>query len=274
MLTDAAPLPIAAGLSALIAVTANRTRSLSLSGALAAFALGAVAMRVSWGMGAYLVLWFALATALSKLGQARKDERTAGIVDKSSQRDAWQVFANGGVFFLLTTAVVIASLLGQPESVMTILRVAAVGSLAAAGADTWATEIGTLVGGAPWSLRSASRVPAGSSGAITVAGTIALLVAACVLAGLAYALGVISHRESVVAVAMGGATGAIGDTLLGAWLQERRWCMRCSTETEQRIHHCSRVTEPHHGIAGFNNDAVNFCCTLIGAAVALLVVLL
>lgn len=275
MFTTPAPLPLAIAVSATVAVAAWKLRSLSISGAIAAVLVGTIAVRASYGTGIFLVAWFVLATALSKVGKARKSTRLRDVVEKSSQRDAWQVFANGGVFAaLILVAMMAGSNCDFVSSCGSALSIAAAGALAAAGADTWATEIGTLVGGTPWSLRSASRVPAGTSGAITLAGTTAMFAGAAALAALAVVLFVVPwDLRSGVAVGIGGVVGALVDTLVGAWLQERRWCPRCTSETEQVIHRCGTPTVPHRGIAGLNNDVVNLVCTIAGATASALCVL-
>ena len=273
MLLIPAPFLVAFGLSAIIALLAWRLRSLSLSGALAATLVGTVALLSSYGAGVYVVVWFGLATILSQIGKAKKASRLADIVQKSSHRDAWQVLANGGVFSALVLSDIIWGAQCDLFSGCGRILVAAAAALAAAGADTWATEIGTLVGATPWSLRTVSRVPTGTSGAITLAGTVSLFAGATALAFLALVLGVVSGNRSVVAVAVGGCAGALADTVLGAWVQERRWCPRCTSETEQRVHRCGTPTVYHCGLSGLNNDVVNFLCTIVGAAVALLLVL-
>lgn len=273
MIHTPAPFMIAFGVSAAIALLAWRARSLSVSGALAAVFVGTLAVCTSYGVGAYLIAWFALATILSRIGKAKKAKRLADIVEKSSQRDAWQVLANGGVF----SALILSRIILGPQCELTAgcepILVAASGALAAAGADTWATEVGTLFGGTPWSLRTMSRVSAGTSGAITLAGTFAMITGGGALAFLAAIFGVVSGNRSVAAVAIGAIAGAVSDTLLGAWLQQRRWCPRCTTETEQHTHRCGTPTVHHRGLSGLNNDTVNFLCTIVGAAVAMLLVL-
>jgi len=268
-----APFLTAFGGSAFIALLAWRVRALSWNGALAATVVGTVALSSSYGAGAYVIVWFALATVLSRVGKATKASRVAEIVEKSTQRDAWQVLANGGVFAGLVLSRIIVAPQCDLFSGCERILVAAAAALAAAGADTWATEVGTLFGGAPWSLRTLSHVPTGTSGAVTLGGTLAMFAGASTLAFVALALGVVSGTHSLVAVAVGGCAGALADTLLGAWLQERRWCPRCTTETEQHTHRCGTATVHHRGVSGLNNDVVNLLCTLVGAVVGLLFVL-
>lgn len=273
-LTRPAPLVAALLVAAVIAGGALRARSLTPAGAAAAFVTGTVALLSGWGWGIFLIVWFAAASVLSRLGRHEKTARTRGLVDKGDRRDAQQVFANGGLFALCAVSNILARV-NDSDAVVSSMRgpyawlaVAAVGALAAAGADTWATEIGTLVRGRPWSLRTRTRVPVGTSGAITAAGTAAALVGAFVLSSTAAVLGVIPH-ESVPAAVLGGFAGAVGDTVLGAWVQSRRWCPACHVATEQHVHSCGTHTSLAGGIGVLNNDAVNFACTLVGALVAL-----
>lgn len=260
-MTDAAPWWIALSLSSVIALSAWRAKSLRESGAIGAFVIGVIALRSGWSWGAFLIVWFVLASLLSRIGRAVKSVRTRDIVAKSEQRDGWQVLANGGVF----ATCALASMAWPTQDAW--LTVGAAGALAAAGADTWSTEVGTLLGGTPWSLRANERVPVGTSGAVTWRGTFAGLVGAAVLASLAFALAMIPST-AVVAVAIGGMVGALADTVLGAWCQERRYCPQCQRATERLLHSCGATTVHTGGIARMDNDVVNALATIIGAAVA------
>lgn len=265
LLTTRAPLAVALAASGAIAFAAWRARSLSRSGAFAAVAVGTVSLVQAWGWGAFLILWFLLASLVSMIGRARKAARTLGVVEKGNRRDAIQVLANGGLY--ATAALATAALV--PAEYFDGIAIAAAASLAATGADTWATEIGTLAGGQPWSLRVGRRVAVGTSGAITGLGTASAGGGACVLALVAGALAVVP-QTGIAAVAIGGFVGAMADTLVGAWWQERRWCPTCDLPTEQRVHNCGTTTRQSGGVALLDNDAVNFTCAATGAACALL----
>lgn len=252
---------VALAVAGSIAALARRAGSLSPSGALAATATGAVAILTSWRWGAFLVLWFVMASLLSRAGRAVKQARTAEVVEKGDRRDAGQVFANGGVFAL---AAVVA--LVWPGHAATA-ALAAAASLTAAGADTAATEVGTRWGGTPWSLRTRHPAVPGTSGALSAAGTLGMLGAAGVLGALAAALQLVPWTQAT-AVATAGVAGALMDTVLGAWAQARRWCPACQRHTEQPTHRCGTVTEAAGGIGWLTNDRVNALCALTGAAVA------
>ncbi|MCU0617959.1 MAG: DUF92 domain-containing protein, partial [Gemmatimonadaceae bacterium] len=200
----------ALGLAGLIALAAWRARSLSASGALAATAVGTLTFSASPAWGAYLVAWFVITSALSRLGTARKARHV------------------GAVFAALAFASGTGSFAAVP------LAAAAVAALAAAGADTWATEVGTWWRAGAWSLRTGTRVPAGTSGAITGPGSLALSVGATVWSAVAVLLGLVP-RALLGPIAVSAMLGAWLDTLLGAWLQCRRHCPTCHTATERRV---------------------------------------
>src|SRR5688572_28933632 len=95
--------------------------------------MGVVCTAAGWGWGVLLVALFISATALSRYRRVTMLVRVGDMVEKGSERDAWQLAANGGVF----TAVAIATLI-HPSPIW--LPVAA-GPIAASTADTWATEV-------------------------------------------------------------------------------------------------------------------------------------
>ena len=143
----------------------------------------------------------------------------------------------------------------------------AAGSLAASATDTWATEVGTLAGGEPVSITSASKVPPGTSGGVTLVGTTAGAGGALFIAAVAT---LANWPLPFAAVALGGMAGALADSILGGVLQARRWCDLCAKSTERLVHSCGTPTRHAGGLAGFDNDAVNAVCSGVGALVTLL----
>lgn len=232
--------------------------ALTASGAAAAAGMGTLAVAAGWRWGLLLIVFFVTTSALSRAGAARKAARVRGIVDKGGTRDATQVLANGGAF-----AGACAGTLLWPHPAWSV---AAAGALAAAAADTWGTEIGTLARGAPRLVTTLRRVPAGTSGAVSLAGLLATVAGAMVMAGAAVSLGWSAAHG--VAVFVGGGTGAMIDSLLGATVQSRRSCPSCGTATEQHTHACGTPTVRNGGLAWLDNDAVNLCCTITGALAA------
>lgn len=247
-------------IAGLVAWRARRVGVLSRSGALAAVAVGAAAVTVGWNWGALLILYFVASTALSRYRAADKQRRTDGVIAKGGSRDATQVIANGGVFAASALLGVVAS-----HALAPMMTFAALGALSAAAADTWATEVGTLFGGTPRSVFTWRSVAPGTSGGVSAAGTGAMFLGALCVAGAATLLG-LTGSYGIVATA--GVAGALADSLLGATLQERRWCAACERLTEQPVHSCGSVTMHTGGRAFMDNDLVNLIATIVGAAVA------
>jgi uncharacterized protein (TIGR00297 family) len=244
-----------------IAVAARRLHALSPSGALAAVAVGTASLAAGWGWGVLLIAFFVSSIALSRFRAAAKARRTAAVVEKGGERDAVQVLANGGLFAVGALASLASPWPGWP--------VLALGALATAAADTWATEVGTLAAGPPCSIRSFRPVTPGTSGGVTLLGTGAALAGAASVALLAGALG--WGPGVAAAAAAGGFAGAMADSLLGATVQARRWCDRCALATERSTHDCGERTRAAGGLRWLDNDGVNVASALVGGLAALAV---
>lgn len=247
----------------LVSILAVRVKALAASGALAATLVGTVAVGAGWDFAAVLLGFFVSATVVSRYRSNEKDDRLASIVAKGNARDAYQVFANGFVFAACAFWMILAP--GE------LPIFAAVGALAGACADTWATEIGSLSRKTPRSILTGGPVPAGTSGGITLLGAMAAAAGAVSVALIALAVGMPSAL--FVAVLVGGVAGAAADSVLGAALQSRRWCPSCKEHTERKTHTCGTATTPVSGLRWMDNDAVNFACTLIAALTSALWVL-
>jgi uncharacterized membrane protein len=293
-------------------VLALRARALTPGGAIAAFVVGTCTYTAGgWGFTLVLLAFFLPSVALSRVGRAR--HRQLGDIGKGGARDAWQVLANGGIAtvcaivagiwgtitdrialtplgdFGSTTFVVIHGVSVGPFDIHDLLVTNAdravwiaafAGSYAAATADTWGTEIGTLVRGVPHSILTFRPVAPGLSGGITRAGTLAEIGGAlwiAVVAGLSLPLlqrwpgfghMPASARHLIAPVWIGGFAGALIDSILGATVQELRRCPACERTCETNPHVCGTPTLLVRGVRGFSNDAVNFAATLSGAVVA------
>jgi len=252
----AAALPLAG----VVAVIAWRARALTLSGALAAAAIGAIAVAAGWPWAVLLIVYFAGTTALSHLGRARKEKLTSSIVAKQGARDAWQVMANGFVF-----GVAALGSMASPDPGWAPLGA---GALAASAADTWATEIGTLYGGTPRSILHWRPVPPGTSGAGSLVGCVGALLGALSIGVVALIVG--WTLPIARAAVIGGVAGALLDSVLGATVQSRLWCDHCSVQTEREVHDCGRATRPIRGLTWIDNDLVNFVAGIAGGLLALL----
>ena len=242
--------------AAAIAMVGYRARSLSRSGAIAATVVGTAAVTAGAGWGILLIVYFAVSALLSRLGGAAKARRTRSIIAKVGARDALQVLANGGPFALCALGTLASDGSG------TLMAAAAAGALSASAADTWATEIGTFAAGTARSVRTGQVVPPGTSGAMSGAGTMAMVAGAIFVAGSAMLLGA---TDAFAAVVIAGCVGAVADTIIGATLQDRRWCDACGLATERAVHDCGAVTRHVGGSRRIDNDVVNLIATLTGA---------
>ena len=247
-------------LAAVVALLAMRAKSLTAGGAVTATLVGTAAVAAGWPWAALLLLYFVSSTLLSRLGATRKAERTAGVVAKPGARDAWQVSANGAAF-------AVGLLVAMMTSGATHLTasVAAVCALSASAADTWATEIGTLVGHTPRSILTFQAMHVGESGGVTAPGWFGALAGSTIIAAATALLLPELSASPIVLVA--GMIGTIVDSLVGATVQHRRWCDPCGRMTEMPVHSCGATTRHLRGVSWIDNDAVNLIATITGALV-------
>jgi len=265
--TDAAYLTLGVVMAAIVALLSHRLRFLSTSGAAATFLLGTVVFGIGrWPFTVPMLTFFILSSLLSKMGGQRK-KRLAGMIEKGGARDAWQVIANGGPGGLLLIGGYI-----WPHPGWYGLFAA---SLAAATADTWGTEIGTLSRREPRSILTFMPVPVGTSGGISVIGTLGSALGSLVLAGVSWLVAPhhspsgLGGREFLLLFGAGLAA-SLFDSLLGATVQARFRCPVCGKMTEKQ-HHCrGEATQFSGGVHWMNNDRVN----MAAAAFAVLLVLM
>ena len=251
-------------MAALIGWAARKAGALSRSGAWAAALTGGLIFGLGGLPWAVLLLtFFVSSSALSRLFSRHKHGLNEKF-SKGSQRDWGQVFANGGLGTLL---VLTQSLLPGQEWPW----IAFVGAMAAVNADTWATELGVLSRGLPRLITSGRPVERGTSGGISLPGTLASLGGAALI-GLSSIL--FSPQASLpallAAAVVGGLVGSLFDSLLGATVQAIYCCPTCDKETERHpFHTCGTQTIQVRGWDWLNNDAVNFACSLAGALTGL-----
>ena len=251
---------VGAAVAVVVSLAGRRSQTLSGSGAAVGAAMGTIAMAAGWSWGALLLSLFISVSLLSRIRAVEKTQKVGGVVEKGGERDAAQIVANGAVF---TTAA-----LGSLIAPAPLWYAIAAGALSFSAADTWATEIGTLTRSDPYLITSGRRVPAGTSGGISLLGSFAAFGGALFIgAGTMFA----AWPVSLVATLLGGIIGAFADSVIGATLQSRRWCGECRKPTERVIHDCGTRTTINGGIVWLNNDAVNTVCSAIGALVALLI---
>jgi uncharacterized protein (TIGR00297 family) len=251
-------------LAIIVSYLAYRARSLDKSGALAATVVGTIVFGVGgWQWAILLLAFFITSSGLSRLFRKRKqglDEKFS----KGHERDAGQVFGNGG----LATAFVLVHAL-YPESGLGWVGFAA--SLAAVNADTWATELGVLNPVPPRLITDLrKRVEKGTSGGVSLLGTLASLTGSALIAAPAALF--TDHWSLLPLITLAGLAGSLFDSLLGATVQAMYYCPTDKKETEKHpLHTCGTGTVHIRGWKWLDNDWVNFACSVFGAVVALLI---
>lgn len=257
-------------IAGIISFLAYRAHSLNKSGAIAATVMGTIIFGLGGLQWAILLLaFFITSSALSRAFKKRKqglDEKFS----KGNERDASQVFGNGGV---ATAFVVIHAL--YPESNVGWVGFAA--SLAAVNADTWATELGVLNPTPPCMITDLKkRVEKGTSGGVSLFGTFASLLGSAFIAMLAAFLNptetlITDYWSLALVITFAGIAASLFDSFLGATVQAMYFCPTDQKETEKHpLHTCGTQTIHIRGWSWLNNDLVNLACALVGALIALL----
>lgn len=214
-----------------------------------------------------LLLFFFSSSFLSKLGRTRKS-KLSDYTQKSNQRNAWQILANGSV----PTLLLIVWFYSQACIFILLFLI----SLASATADTWATEVGVLSKSAPRSILSFKKVPKGTSGGVSILGTAAAFSGALIVAifGLLIFSVYLSFQftfRDVLLITIIGLAAQIFDSILGASLQAKYRCLRCEKTCEQNEHCTGTGTKLISGWKRMNNDVVNWISAVFAASAGWLV---
>ncbi len=254
--------------SSAIALVAYRRRSLNRSGVVGAVMSGTTIYGMGgWTWGVSLILFFVSSSVLSHFRERDKAQAAADKFSKGSRRDLGQVVANGGVATLMALGYGLTRSQTRRES----LQAGFIGALAAANADTWATELGVLSTRQPRLITTGRPVSPGTSGGITPFGSAAAALGALFLGTGMWVMQ--GCRKSLASLPMigllSGLAGSFFDSFLGATVQVMYYCPVCDKETERRVHSCGTKTTPIRGISWINNDVVNFAATLFGAVMAI-----
>jgi len=257
---------LAFGLAILVAGFAYQLKYLSRSGFFAAAFLGAIIFGLGGLNWAILLILFFVSSSLLSKGFASRKQKIAKQFSKGGRRDWAQVFANGGVGAIL----LLVSIGWQIDKSILWLGYAA--SLAAVTADTWSTEWGVLSTREPRLITSGRQVPPGTSGAISMRGSLAGLAGALFIAISAWFLNTSEQGFLFVGlVLVSGFLGGLVDSIFGATKQAIYYCPQHEKETEQNpLHYCGTTTTYLRGWRWMNNDWVNFLSALAATLIAVL----
>jgi uncharacterized protein (TIGR00297 family) len=234
--------------NAVLALVGYLTRSVSFSGALGGWLLGAILiLGAGWPMYVGLLVFFILGTVATKLGYSRKAR--AGLAQEGGGRRGFShAFSNVGVAAICAVAVsrLARTTHGSLVEIELLPLLMGIAALATAAADTVASEIGQLIGKRAFLPVSLRRVPVGTEGAISAEGTLAGLAGGFIVA-LSGMLAVHAMFKDVFAFSWGivvaltfcAFAGSYLESIAGSWNRKR--------------------------IAPVPNGVLNFCNTAAGA---------
>ena len=249
-------------LAILVSFISYRAHALSKGGAISALFLGTIVFGIGGVQSAVVLLTFFITSSLLSRAFKNLKQSLTEKYSKGEQRDAGQVFGNG----VLATGFLLFSAL-NPESGAGWIGFVA--SLAAVNADTWATELGVLDPTGPRLITNLrKRVEKGTSGGISLVGTLAAFMGSSLIAALAALFG--SDWTLFPIIALAGFAGSLFDSYLGATVQAMYFCPKDQKETEKHpLHTCGTETVHLRGWKWLTNDWVNFACSAIGVVTAL-----
>ena len=242
-------------LSGIAFYLAFKYKSLSKNGVIAAYIMGIIifgAGGLKWV--APIVTFFILSSIISKISKSDNQ------IHKGSKRDIIQVLANGGI----ATIISIINFYAPNENLYVIYLAV----IAAATADTWASEIGSFSYTDPFHIIKFTRVPKGTSGAISFFGTFGSVLGATTIAlvGLVWNVSL----PLIYLIVITGSIGSLVDSFIGGSIQANFQCLKCNNITEKRTH-CNSFSLHKSGIYFIDNDMVNFLNTV--SAIFILIIL-
>ncbi|MFA5833986.1 MAG: DUF92 domain-containing protein [Bacteroidota bacterium] len=248
----------AIALGAGIGILSYYFKFLSLSGSIATFLLATIIYGIGgWKWTVPILTFFIASSLLSKYGKSRK-KKLEHIFDKTDKRDSGQVAANGGI-----AGIIILLWYIFPEHIE--LYFVYLASIAAVTADTWGTEIGTLMKGKPRSIITFQKVETGTSGGVSIIGfaggiigTTIVVCSACWMNSASFSV------ELAIALVTVGCIGSIIDSILGATIQAQ-YVTESGKLTEKSVVD-EKPTRLVRGFRWFTNDMVNWFCAASGAA--------
>jgi uncharacterized protein (TIGR00297 family) len=262
----------ALGFNIAMALAAYLRRSVTPTGAVAGAGVG-FAIYASGGLFLWSILmaFFFSSTILGRITTRRK-ENAAPIQEKGNRRDAVQVLANGGAAAAMA---VLHAVTGLPVFLLGYAIL-----IAAATADTWASEIGVHSRRDPVSILTFKPLPRGTSGGVSALGFGASGAGALFIA-LLFALGYWFNEgwngtesiSMIVAITGGGILGSIVDSVLGAAVQAQYWDALRQAVTEKRRDARGAANRLIKGFHGISNDTVNAASGLLATGVLFLFVL-
>lgn len=223
-----------------------RKHSLDMSGAVAAALVGTVTFWASTQAGIVLITFFVTSSVVTRIGKTTKRAIEHGYKDGGGR--SWvQVLANSPATLLCVT------MLFAGPAYHNVLFSGYLAQLAAMQGDTWSSELGVLSGGLPVLCTTLRRVPKGTNGAVSAAGSGAAVLGGVVLALPLLLLSSAGRSWSVlVACVFYAFVGTCVDSVLGATVQYSGLDSATAKVVEQPgpgvTHICGRALLDNHAV--------------------------
>ena len=240
----------------IIAVISYKIKFLSKSGSAAVFLLALEIYSIGTWKWTIPILTFFILSSILSIARLKKNENIEKYFEKSGVRDAAQVFANGGL-----AAVFAAIYFFDENEVFYFLYL---GTIAAVCADTWGTELGTIVKTKTFNIINFNKIEQGQSGGVSLLGLTGSIAGALVIA-LTGIFWIRSYYFPSVfsVVIISGFSASLVDSILGASLQCQYRCGKCGRIIENK-RHCGSDAIYFRGIRWMGNDTVNFITSIAG----------
>lgn len=203
---------------------------------------------VAFGFGGYepaiiLVAFFLTSNAIGFFFTKDAHKPLSSVTDR---RNGTQVWSNGFWFCLYLCLWYVLK--------ADMLFVAAIGAVATACADTWATEFGTRIGGKTILITDRKPVKPGTDGGISLAGSFMALLGAVFIGILTIFFDKNFATLAVLAIILGGFLGSMIDSWLGAVYQTNN----------------KRLPNLLDSYSNQDNNSVNFIATGIGSILTII----
>jgi len=249
-----------------LSLTAILLRALDGRGFLASVAVG-YAIISGGGLGWFIVVGVFFALGVGFTWYKYEYKKGIGAAEEKQGARNWpNILANGGAASLFS--------LGELFYQGPVFAALFLGSMAAVASDTVATEVGLLSKSTPRLLtRPNQPVAPGTSGGVTPLGLVGAFFASLVIGTIAALLGILPGVLLPLSIAIiGGVAGSVSDSLYGATIQRKGFCIICGKPVE-KITHCGEATKRTRGSRFVENNMVNLMSSVSGSLASLLVLL-
>ncbi|XP_055959463.1 transmembrane protein 19 [Patella vulgata] len=253
-----------------------KRKSLNKSGALAGFVVGFVLTLANLCFFSSLIVFFVAGSKVTRFRSNKKRIQEADFKE-GGQRNWIQVICNGGVatqlavLYILETGCKEITINFSTNYSSSWLAIAVLSSLACSCGDTFASEIGSVIGtGDPWLIMSFRKVPRGTNGGVSIVGTISSLIGG-LLVGVAYYIMLVlrctdlmlldspAQWPIIIIGVIGGGLGSIIDSILGSTFQYSGF----NKNLKRVVEHQGKDVEHITGWSLLDNHSVNLISSLL-----------